>query len=630
MATVSGAAIFKKKNGLLSIYETADPPMLKWIAADQSVAIPRLDIPLRSITNLQASPATSDKLLIRLVHTLEGEAEPSKTVFSFTNKMIMETIKDSLRLIVERQEMSKETTKQSQSLQIQLTQSKDNLEEILDPKKLLDNLELQQRLLNSEPGLKQVFTETVIRNKLDPQEFWKTRLHLLGTFALKSKAKKGPYNVLSTISLVASSYNSVELNVTREKIHAIFDQYPIVRKAYEDNVPRIPEGDFWSRFFASKLFRKLRGEKPNKNEKGDLILDTYLKVTDEELALMDEEDKNAKLAERGEDDVNIDDIVINRFYNVEGNEDDNSQKLGNQPDFTMRPDKDKDMISIMRGYNRLSKKLVANVEDEENYIKAKRRKISPAAELEEEIKEKTEELRFEDLGQSNDAEFVELHVNNFKSVQINDKSSTVGDAEVAMVVDKMKNYFPEGSIDLKSVYQEKQSIDLVNKEILSNLIKNAKQSKQNWQVAQTMERDFIGSTIADPTTASMSAVENIMSAIGSSTQVDQVSSDKLKIPGPSVENLRLVHITSEEFLKHFWLHFNSGDPAQVNTTKRLYNSIKKCVKRVYAAIKTVKDSAPPEKATEHEEYAKTLLLPVIKSLIKAKKEYELAEANAKE
>lgn len=625
---MSGAAIYKKKNGLLSIYEDADPPLLKWIAADQTVPVPKAEIPLRSITNLQASPATSDKLMIRIFYRQQEEqqdeqAEPAKIVFVFTNKMIMDTIKDALRLIIERQEASKQTTKQAKSVQIQLTQSKDDLEEILDPKKLLNNLELQQRLLTSEKNLKQVFTEAVIRNGLDAQEFWKTRLHLLGTFALKNKAKRGPYNVLSTINLVASSDNNVDLNVTREKIHSIFDQYPIVRKAYEENVPRISEGEFWSRFFASKLFRKLRGEKINKNEKGDIILDNYLKVSDEELALMDEEDKQRKLAEKGEDDINPDDIVINRFLDVEGNEEDNSQKLGNKPDFTMQPEKDKEMVSIMRGFNRLSKKIVENVEDEENYIKAKKRKILPEQGLEEEQEEKTKELLIRDLEDIEKAEFIELHVNKSKSVnQVSKQANLISDDDVATTVKQMRLYFPEEStIDLSAVYNDRGAIEEVNREVLTLVIKNAKQLKQSWQVSRSIENDF---TSAGTT----GGAETAVSQIGSSIQTDQVASDKLKLSKETIENLRLVHITSEEFLKHFWLHFSSGDPSQATTTKKLYTSVKRCIKRIHVAVKGARTGVSPEKADEFESYAKALLLPVIKSLSKAKKEYELAEARA--
>lgn len=648
-SAVSGAAIYKKKNGLLSIYETADPPMLKWLAADQSVANPKVEIPLRSITNLQASPASSEKLLIRILHFSEPSAdgEPVKTVFSFTNKMIMETIKDTLRSIVERQEASKQATKQAHNTQIHITQTKDNLEEILNAKSLLDNLELQQRLLSNEPKLKQIFTEAVIRNNLDPKEFWKTRLHLLGTFALKNKAKKGPYNVLSTINLVASSDNKVDLNVTREKIHSIFEQYPIVRKAYEDIVPRVPEGEFWSRFFASKLFRKLKGDKINKNEKSDQLLDPYLKITDEEITMMDENDKKMKMIEKGEDDVNLDDIDVNSFLDVSKNINDNSTKLGNQPDFTMRFEKNPEMISILRGYNRLSKKLVENFEDEEKYIKAKKRKLMPEQEFLEEKSEKLNILKFDDLEKINKAEFVELKISN--PMESNNKLKEDSAPEVLSsktfisTVNTFKLSFKENSINLKEIYDvadRKAAIDIVNKEILLSLIKTAKQSKQSWQIHKSIERDFkslnnsISSNQSHLTSSDNLGGNNDSNILFSSTtnsssqlQTDQVNLNKFKLSRDDIESLRLVHITSEEFLKHFWLHFNSGDPSQAQSTKKLFSSVKRCIKRLFAAVKIIKDKEPdPKRAEELETLAKALVMPITKSLIKAKKEYENAEA----
>lgn len=601
MASVNGAAKFKLKNGLLSIFENSNPPMLRWIATDLAVA--KVEIPLRTLNNVQASLATSEKLLIRIQHQNAGDAEAQKTVFSFTNKMIMETFRNALKQILERQKASQEVTKQAKNLHLQVSQTKDSLEEILDPVKLLNHAELQQRLLTSEPKLKKLFTEAVIRNGLDPQEFWKTRLQLLGTFALKDKAKRGPYNVLSTIALVATSDNKVNINVTREKIQSIFDQYPIVRKAYEDNVPRIPEGEFWNRFFTSKLFRKLKGEIPSKNEKGDMILDNYLKLTDDEIQQMDDDDRKKKLQEKGEYDPEVNMNQVSRLYDVEGNDEDNSQKLGNLPDFTMKPQNDRQVVSIMKGYNRLSKKLVEDVEDEENYKRAKIRKLNP----EEEVNEETRELLIKDLEPSAEADFQELMVRKTNEIQNNGIFNDTNDADLVTMIDDMKTYFPHnGSVELASVYSAKDSIDAANREIYTMVINNARRPKQIWQISNSTQR-------AAP------AVVELLAVPQSTSQMDQAGAfEKVKLKAESIETLRLVHITSEEFLKHFWLHFNSGDPAQANTTRKLYMSVNKCVQRIHAAIESVSES---ENDVNTKEIAKSLLKPISRSLNEARKQY---------
>ena len=114
--------------------------------------------------------------------------------------------------------------------------------------------------------------------KLSPQVFWSSRLNQLRTFALTISQHKGPYNVLSTIKPVATSDNQV--NVTRDTINEIFTIYPIIKKAFDDLVPnKFNEGEFWSRFFNSKLFRRLRGDKISiSNSRGDVVLDKYLYI----------------------------------------------------------------------------------------------------------------------------------------------------------------------------------------------------------------------------------------------------------------------------------------------------------------------------------------------------------------
>ena len=116
--------------------------------------------------------------------------------------------------------------------------------------------------------------------KLSPQVFWSSRLNQLRTFALTISQHKGPYNVLSTIKPVATSDNQVNVNVTRDTINEIFTIYPIIKKAFDDLVPnKFNEGEFWSRFFNSKLFRRLRGDKISiSNSRGDVVLDKYLYI----------------------------------------------------------------------------------------------------------------------------------------------------------------------------------------------------------------------------------------------------------------------------------------------------------------------------------------------------------------
>ena len=310
----SGAAIFKKVSGIITINEDANPTELIWRSTDGDKTHMIL---LDTIDKLQATPASSEKMMLRLMSKVdenkkmkdaEGNevvAKPQTHMFSFNNRAVMDNIKITLQQIISRykddelyeEKRRKEAGGSAESANDGVTSSSATpmavplintakLDDSLSKEKLLTNLKLQQSLLKGNKNLMKTFQETVIHSGLPPDEFWSTRIPLLRAFALSTSQKVGPYNVLSTIKPVASSENKVNVNLSREKIYSIFGNYPIVKKAYDDNVPKnFKEPEFWARFFSSKLFRKLRGEKIMQNDRGDVIIDRYLTL-DQELSLI--------------------------------------------------------------------------------------------------------------------------------------------------------------------------------------------------------------------------------------------------------------------------------------------------------------------------------------------------------
>lgn len=79
--------------------------------------------------------------------------------------------------------------------------------------------------------------------------------------------------------------NVVKVNLTRDQIHDIFNQHPVVKRVYDENVPKLSEDLFWSRFFLSRLFKKLKGERIVPTDSYDEVLDPYLKLDDEGMFL---------------------------------------------------------------------------------------------------------------------------------------------------------------------------------------------------------------------------------------------------------------------------------------------------------------------------------------------------------
>lgn len=189
---------------------------------------------------------------------------------------------------------------------------------------LLSNRELQQNLLKSNSDLQQQFLDAVVKQSLPAEEFWRTRLPLLRMHSLVQAQNRGLYNVLASIKPVSTTQaNStgtetgqaqVKVSLSPDKIKDIFRQYPVVNKAYQENVPPLKETEFWSRFFLSRLCRKLRGEKLSVNDPVDVVMDKYLNLDQDGLTLEERERENEN-------------TKVMRFVDVEANEEDDSQVI---------------------------------------------------------------------------------------------------------------------------------------------------------------------------------------------------------------------------------------------------------------------------------------------------------------
>jgi len=189
----------------------------------------------------------------------------------------------------------------------------------LDPSKLVNNLDLQRGVLRQDPELMRTFEQVVIQSRaLTNAQFWWPRIELLVTAAQQQAQAPGSYNVLSTIKPTTSSDNRVNINLTREKIADLFDQYPLVRRAYNENVPKLSEGEFWQRFFMSRLFLVLRGEKVSATHTSDAVFDPYIAVLHE----LQEKQRQRRQTEESEHPAPV-------FVNVEANAENNPETYGN-------------------------------------------------------------------------------------------------------------------------------------------------------------------------------------------------------------------------------------------------------------------------------------------------------------
>ncbi|KAI9726482.1 MAG: RNA polymerase II transcription factor B subunit 1 [Chrysothrix sp. TS-e1954] len=227
--------------------------------------------------------------------------------------------------------------------------------------KLNPEIELQRSLLRSSPSLSRRFAEALrerpadISQKQLARQFWAQRQHLLRAHTIELEQKRAAYNVFSQVQ-PRHAEGVTKLNITPEQVEDIFRQHPVVRRAYDETVPGKFRNDmgFWSAFFVSRLFKRLKGERIMDSDPTDAVLDKYMNSmatpSNAKAPAADDTSKGQQAAEQH----------IPHFMDLSGNEQHHSQKLGNRPDFLMRPSR-ADKVPILHILNNMSEKIMAHV-----------------------------------------------------------------------------------------------------------------------------------------------------------------------------------------------------------------------------------------------------------------------------
>jgi transcription initiation factor TFIIH subunit 1 len=448
-------------------------------------------------------------------------------------------------------------------------------EEGYDDKRLLDDTALQMSLLNSNPALRQRFDRALLE-KPDSvsvlqfsSQFWSTRVHMLRSHATERAQATGTYNVLSVIK--SKSVNgALMLSLTKEQIELLFRQHPVVQKAYNENVPQLSESDFWERFFHSRLMKKLKGERIQEKDVQDPKLDKYLTY-----------DESADTSQ---------DLLassIPNFINIEGNENNHSQKQGNRPDWTMNPS-NHEKAPILRILNRMSEKMMKEVPPSDTS------RHGPVGLDEETYKE----LQLRDLQRADDDNRVVLKVGDQsrffsagQSVQTSTSAATYAKRTPAQALSTLREDIRKFGVSNTKAF----TIDLH-----STIDINDDSSTDEEDSASKKTRVGGKSSRSAATSQVISALKrrhlhNDDYSASKSVPTSERARD-LDLSEAVLENLTMTHNTTVEFLHYFWAVFYSGDPDRANEIARLIETLDKSLDR----IKAVADMAEADRATRLE------------------------------
>ncbi|KAL2755827.1 hypothetical protein ACRALDRAFT_2105368 [Sodiomyces alcalophilus JCM 7366] len=576
MATPSGRAAYKKKDGVLSI--TADHKFVTWTPWP-ATGPPTVSLAMANVANLQQTPDTSAKVMLKIIEKLPNATEQTAYLFHFTSpeaRPEANAIKDVLSKALQEARandpnLPKPTSSAasgagtpnaaangggSGSASMAFAgsvNSRPTTARWFDDNQLRSDIELQQSLLKSDRGLNQTFMDAratkpeSISDAAFNSQFWSTRINLLRAHAIETHQKKGSYNVLSTIKPRAEG-EELKLSISVEQVQLIFNQHPLVKRLYNENVPKISEAEFWSRFFLSKLSRTLRGDKVLDEKKEGIVRDP----------LFDSHDASENTQE-----------IQNRFMarsvphiiDVEANEENEGGfRSGNRKDVEMRPRKN---VLIVETLNSLSGKIMANVAP-----------VDADADGPNGADESTiNELALRDLRGDAEEQRIILNVkeqNRFFSKQEEEQSANVQIFATQVPADVIASV--------------RQDMNLLEADETGGLDLHAslgidEESDSDEEGAQKIPH--VGSRAAR-----RAAEEDIMTGV-KRRRVEKygTGSDATRLmglPQDIADRCQLTHATTVEFLHQFWAAFLSGNPDRAAELQYLMESLKRSEARIEA------------------------------------------------
>ena len=567
--------LYKKRDGLLVL--SKNHKTLSWTPKAPPNAPPELTVLVTNITNLQQTPPDKPKVMLKVFAQSDKSVEPLVHLFTFSSPTQARAQADDLRDALSKAILAAKSTStatvlssngdgQSAAMAIASAISKpgNNTDNSFTDERLTNSIELQQSLLKTNAALSKTFMESLrtkpdsISNAQFTKQFWSSRLNVLRAHAVEQAQSKGSYNVLSTIK-PRTEDNAIKLNISREQINLIFSQHPLLRKVYDENVPKLSEADFWTRFFQSRLLKRFKGERVTDADSKDNVFDKYLDRKDEE------EPQNKRLESH-----------IPQTINLQGNEENHSRRQGNAPDLLMRPTP-VDRVPIIRTLNSLSERLMAQVApsdidpsqpigiDEETFNALALRDLQAETAESRVILNVKEQGRFFSSDKDNQADPNVLSSAKVTPQQLLKKLKASNPNN--QFLSSMPGLTPSLGLNADSDSDSDDESQSVESKHFS--------SRRALRAASTQIFSLISEQHAqneDLSTASLTSVNAPLTLTAPGSHLNDAILDRLA----------LTHATTTEFLHYFWSTFLSGDPSRAEEIASLAETLKRALQRIEA------------------------------------------------
>ncbi|KAB5585889.1 TFIIH p62 subunit domain-containing protein [Coniochaeta sp. 2T2.1] len=547
MDVPQGRAAYKKKDGILTL--TSDQKVVTWTPLPGN-GPPGVSVAVANITNLQQTPDTNPKVILKILEKpSSGEGDPVSYMFHFNStnpRPEANALRDLLSKLISSNRASDPSvpkplgpdkpaaaangTAQSGPMAIASTVNASNAQ-WFDDNALKNDIELQQSLMKKDRALHQTYMDAravkpeTVSDAAFNSQFWSTRTGLLRAHAIETRQKKGAYNVLSAVKPKKDENGELKISISTEQIQSMLQQHPLLKRVYDENVPKVSERAFWERFFLSKLMKRLKGEKLVGNENSDAVFDKYLSNVDEDTASFPSR---------------VISQTVPHIIDIEANEENQGGfKGGNRKDWTMRQNN----IPIYRTLNSVSEKIMANIAPIDHDPTA-------ASGMDEET---YHELYLRDLQGEAETERIVLNVK-----EQNKFFSNSGPADQNQVNGLDLSQDPAGVL-----FEVRADMDTLEEDEMGGLDLHqgiGVDDESDSDDEQTgAKRDHVGSRIARK--RAQSAILDGMRK--KRAELYGLASDETRpmgIPADITGRCRTTNATTTEFLRQFWGAFLSGNP----------------------------------------------------------------------
>ncbi|KAK3683695.1 hypothetical protein B0T22DRAFT_256938 [Podospora appendiculata] len=583
MAVPRATVAYKKKDGIITL--TDDRTSLIWSPLP-GTGPPVVSLAVDNITNLQQTPDNAPKVMLKVFEKPRTpDAPPVSYLFHFISpteaRPEANAIKDVLSRLLAEARGNDPNVPRAASAEPGAGPSanasgvKPVTIRWFEDAMLKNDVELQQSLLKNDKNLNQIYNNALgSRPESIPPatfnaQFWASRINLLRAHAIELNQKKGSYNVLSTIK-PRTENDELKLNLNVEQVQMIFKQHPLVKRIYDENVPKMSEGDFWSSFFLSRLFKKLRGERVTDNDNPKPLFDKY-----------NESDFITGFASR------INEQQVPHIIDIEANEENEGGfRSGNRKDVEMRP---RNNIPIVRTLNSLSEKIMANVAPSDQ---------DPAAADSLDDATYTHDLVLRDLRGDAETERIVLNVKEQAKFFSNQDATDQQSAEAQQYAQQD----PKTVLDLVNLELEVVEEDGASGIDLHKAIGVDDDSDSDREAPN--KASHVGSRAARKQ-AQDQLLESMANKRAETDGLGGDAASPMSIPEDIAQQCAITNATTTEFLKQFWNAFLSGDAARAQELAAHTESLSRSSVRVHALAaeaEKIRARANDKRKTEIKEY----------------------------